>query len=45
MQRSQHRDEIGEVVLELADMIDIAAAAEMAMATQSRHVDRRAGIA
>ena len=45
MQRPQHRHEIGEVVLELADMIDIAAAAEMAVAAQNRHVNRRAGIA
>jgi len=44
MERSQHPHEIGEIVLKLADIIDVAVVAEIAMTAQNRHVNRRASI-
>ena len=38
-------NQTGEIVLKLADIVDIAATPEIAMATYNRHVNRRAGIA
>ena len=45
MEGPQHRDEIGEIVLKLSDIVDIAITSEMAVASHDRYVNRRAGIA
>ena len=45
MERPQHRDEIGEIVFKLADIVDIAGTPEVAVATNDWSVNRCAGIA
>ena len=45
MEQSQHTHEIGEIVLKLADVVDIAHAVGIAVPAQNRHVDRCTGIA